>query len=92
MNEIPLTIETAGPWLANVLDQFPDERIEPGQVEDLAGDALDGAYRELLFHSHHMTVTLEERCGQPVFLEVLNIRHEGDSYARKLILLSLIHI
>ena len=86
MNEIPLTIETAGPWLANVLGQFPDERIEPGQVEVLAGDELDGAYRELLVHTHHMTVTLEERCGQPVFLEVLNIRHEGDSYARKLIL------
>ena len=86
MNEIPLTIEPAGPWLANVLDQFPDERIEPGQGEVLAGDELDGAYKELLVHTHHMTVTLEERCGQPVFLEVLNIRHEGDSYARKLIL------
>ena len=86
MAEIPLTIETAGPWLANVLGQFPDDRIEPGKVEVLGGDELEGAYRALLVHTHHMTVTLEERYGAPVHLEVLNVRHAGDSYARKLIL------
>lgn len=86
MDEIPLTIETAGPWLENVLGQFPDDRIEPGKVEVLSGEELDGAYGELLVHTHHMTVTLEERYGTPVHLEVLNVRHAGSSYARKLIL------
>ena len=88
MNEIPLTIETTGTWLRNVLDQFPDNRIESGQVEVLSADDLDDVYRELLAHTHHMTVTLEERYDKPVFLEVLNVRHAGDSYARKLILRS----
>lgn len=86
MTDIPLTIETAGPWLTSVLGQFPDDRIEAGQVEVLEGDALTGAYSGLLDHTHHMTVTLEERYGAPVHLEVLEVDHSGDSYSRKLIL------
>ncbi len=86
MTDIPLTIETAGPWLTNVLGQFPDDRIAAGQIEVLEGGALAGAYRELLDHTHHMTVTLEERYGAPVHLEVLKVHHSGNSYSRKLIL------
>ena len=86
MTDIPLTIETAGPWLANVLGQFPDDRIAAGQIEVLEGGALAGAYRELLDHTHHMTVTLEERYGAPVHLEVLKVQHSGNNYSRKLIL------
>ena len=86
MTDIPLTIETAGPWLTSVLGQFPDDRIEAGQVEVLEGAALTGAYSGLLDHTHHMTVTLEERYGAPVHLEVLEVDHSGDSYSRKLIL------
>jgi len=86
MTDIPLTIETAGPWLANVLGQFPDDRIAAEQIEVLEGGALAGAYRELLDHTHHMTVTLEERYGAPVHLEVLKVQHSGNSYSRKLIL------
>lgn len=86
MTDIPLTIETAGPWLTSVLGQFPDDRIEAGQVEVLEGAALTGAYSGLLDHTHHMTVTLEERYGAPVHLEVLEVDQSGDSYSRKLIL------
>lgn len=86
MTQIPLTLDTADSWLSDVLGQFPDERIKPGQVEVLEGDKLDGVYKELLVHTHHMTVTLERRHESPVHLEVLKVRHEGDSYARKLIL------
>ena len=86
MTDIPLTIETAGPWLANVLGQFPDDRIAAEQIEVLEGGALAGAYRELLDHTHHMTVTLEERYGAPVHLEVLKVQHSGNNYSRKLIL------
>ena len=86
MTDIPLTIETAGPWLTSVLGQFPDDRIAAAQIEVLEGGALAGAYRELLDHTHHMTVTLEERYGAPVHLEVLKVHHSGNSYSRKLIL------
>ena len=86
MTDIPLTTETAGPWLTSVLGQFPDDRIAAGQIEVLEGGALAGAYRELLDHTHHMTVTLEERYGAPVHLEVLKVQHSGNNYSRKLIL------
>lgn len=86
MTEIPLTLDTATAWLSDVLGQFPDERIKLERTEVLEGDKLQGVYKELLVHAHHMTVTLEKKYGTAVFLEVLNVLHEGDSYARKLIL------
>ena len=86
MNQIPLTIETAGPWLANVLDQFPDEKIHAESIKVISSEGLDETYRQLLAHTHHMTVTLEERYGKSAHLEVLKVRQDGNSYARKLIL------
>ena len=86
MNEARLTLETAGAWLAGALSQFPDERIHIEDVDVLEGSALEGTPRELLVHAHHMTVTLEEEHGEPVYLEVLEVKREGEDYARKLIL------
>ena len=86
MNEPRLTLATANAWLEEVLGQFPDDRIALDKLDVLSGDSVPGLYNELLVHTHHMTVTLEKRCGCPVFLEVIKTRHEGHDYARKLAL------
>ena len=86
MNEARLTLETAGSWLEDVLSQFPDERVRIEGIDVLEGGELEGLFRELLVHTHHMTVTLEQAHGQPVYLEVLEVKREGEDYARKLIL------
>ncbi len=86
MNEPRLTLATANAWLEEVLGQFPDDRIALDKLDVLSGDSVPGIYNELLVHTHHMTVTLEKRCGCPVFLEVIKTRHEGHDYARKLVL------
>ena len=86
MDEARLTLETAGAWLGEVLSQFPDDRIRIGDVDVLEGGELEGTPRELLVHTHHMTVTLEEEHGRPVCLEVLDVKREGEVYARKLVL------
>jgi chorismate-pyruvate lyase len=43
-------------------------------------------YHELLVHEHHMTVTVEAHHGSLVDVRILDRRHEGDSYARKILL------
>ena len=86
MNEARLTLETAGAWLGEVLSQFPDERVRIEGIDVLEGGEIEGSPRELLVHTHHMTVTLEQAHGQPVHLEVLEVKREGENYARKLIL------
>ena len=86
MNEARLTLETAGSWLEDALSQFPDERVRIEGIDVLEGGELEGLSRELLVHTHHMTVTLEQAHGQPVHLEVLEVKREGEDYARKLIL------
>jgi chorismate-pyruvate lyase len=43
-------------------------------------------YRALLHHEHHMTVTVENFHGCPVDVKVLEARHNGDHYARKILL------
>src|SRR5262249_52391874 len=37
-------------------------------------------------HEHHMTVTVEAYHGSPVDVRILARRHQGDSYARKIVL------
>jgi len=88
MNESRLTLATANAWLEEVLGQFPDDRIELDKIDVLGGDSVPGIYNELLVHTHHMTVTLEEYCGSSLHLEVVKVRHEGQDYARKLVLRS----
>lgn len=47
---------------------------------------LPWAYRELLAHHGHMTRKLSAYHGGPPTLEVLEHRHEGDVYSRKIVL------
>jgi chorismate-pyruvate lyase len=50
------------------------------------GDQLPEPYRSLLVHTHHMTVTVERHYGGPVDVTVLDARHDGDEYSRRILL------
>ena len=64
----------------------------PGRGEDLPehevvpADEVPPPYHGLLVHEHHMTVTVEAFHGSLVDVRVLDRRHKGDSYARKILL------
>jgi hypothetical protein len=49
-------------------------------------EAVPPPYRGLLVHNHHMTVTVEAHHGDLVDVKVLDRRHQGDIYARKILL------
>ncbi len=54
--------------------------------EYITADEMPEPYRSLLVHEHHMTVTVEQHHGSLVNVRVLERIHEGDSYARKILL------
>lgn len=54
--------------------------------ELLPADEMPEPYHRLLVHEHHMTVTVEDFHRDLVDVRVLASRHEGDSYARKIVL------
>jgi len=86
MNNSYLSLDTASAWLEEVLEQFPDGQVQVGDISVLEGGDVPAPYKDLLVHTHHMTVTLEKEHDRALHLEVLNVKREGDSYARKLIL------
>src|SRR5215211_4636161 len=65
--------------------RFPDRSDRPA-IEPVAAAAVPEPYHRLLVHSHHMTVTVEEFYGDAVDVSVLDARHDGDSYDRKILL------
>ncbi len=77
---------TALGWLADVLGLFPDANLTMDQMHLVRPGCVPEPYKTLLVHEHHMTVTLERHHGSPVALETLLVRHDGDDYARKLLL------
>ena len=66
---------------------FPEESFV-SQLAEISGDEMPEPYRELLVHSHHMTVTMEAFHQDTVTLKVCGENRVGDQYAR-VILLSL---
>jgi chorismate-pyruvate lyase len=68
---------------------FRDLADKP-HAELIPAENVPEPYRELLVHTHHMTVTVERYYGEPVNVRVLDHWREGDEYARK-ILLTLAH-
>jgi chorismate-pyruvate lyase len=61
------------------LDELPEsELVPPAEVPP--------PYRDLLVHEHHMTVTVEAHHGSLVDVRVLERRHAGDQYGRKILL------
>ncbi len=56
------------------------------ELEPISPSEMPEPYRQLLVHSHHMTVTVEEFYGQSVDVQVLEVARVGETYARKIVL------
>jgi hypothetical protein len=73
--------------LHSLIDIFPDSEPLLSDAEHVASAMLPEAYRRMLAHNHHMTVTMEEYYGCPVDVRILDRRLDGDYYNRKIVLL-----
>src|SRR4051812_39190777 len=74
-----------GPELPDLYHLFGAD-VPPPEHELLPPETLPEPYRRLLVHNHHMTVTVEEFYGSLVDVRVLERIHDGDTYARKILL------
>lgn len=64
---------------------FPDRSDRPA-IEPVPAESVPEPYKGLLVHNHHMTVTVEKFYDDAVDVKVLDTRHAGDFYARKILL------
>ena len=76
---------TTEPTFEHLYGLFPCAADRP-TAEVVRAVEVPAPYRELLDHTHHMTVTVEAFYGGPVDVRVLACRREGDEYARKILL------
>jgi chorismate-pyruvate lyase len=74
----PLTLD-------ELFAHFPDRSDRPA-IETIPAESVPEPYMGLLVHTHHMTVTVEGFYGDAVDVKVLDARHAGDFYARKILL------
>jgi chorismate-pyruvate lyase len=74
------------PRLETLFALFPPAEDMPPSYEQVPGSAMPQPYRDLLVHDQHMTVTVEEFHGGPVDVRILDRRHDGATYARKILL------
>jgi hypothetical protein len=75
----------AGPDLRTLYALFPPVD-DPPEYEIVPADEVPPPYHGLLVHEHHMTVTLEDHHGDQVDVSILARNHQGESYARKILL------
>jgi len=66
---------------------FPDAAELPG-FEIISADEVPQPYHKLLVHKRHMTVTVEAHHGDLVDVRILDRRHVGNFYARKILLVT----
>ena len=76
---------SSGPDLLDLLALFPPADYLRA-YEYVRSDEVPPPYRKLLVHEYHMTVTVEEHHGSLVDVKILERKHEGDTYARKILL------
>jgi chorismate-pyruvate lyase len=76
---------SAGPDLHTLFQLFPPATYLR-DFDVVPGEQVPAPYHDLLVHEHHMTVTVEAHHGSLVDVKVLEKRHDGDSYARKILL------
>lgn len=76
---------TTTPTFDHLYRLFPDSDDRPTAAVVAAEDVPD-PYHQLLVHTHHMTVTVEEFYKSPVDVRVLACRRNGNEYARKILL------
>ncbi len=74
--------------LEQLCSLFPEPDGQPLflSAEHTAKEATPEPYHRMLVHEHHMTVTMEAFHDCSVDVEVLDSRHSGDTYARKILL------
>jgi chorismate-pyruvate lyase len=74
-----------GPDIRTLFALFPPSGDLP-EYEFVPADEVPAPYDALLVHEHHMTVTVERHHGSLVDVDILDRVHQGDSYARKILL------
>jgi chorismate-pyruvate lyase len=74
-----------GPDLPTLFALFSPDASLP-EYETVPADEVPPPYHGLLVHEHHMTVTVEAYHGDRVNVQILARRHDGDTYARKILL------
>ena len=72
--------------LASLCDGFFDDLSWTASCQVVSPDMIPEPARSLLVHNDHMTATLGRHYAEPVALTVLDHRHSGDDYRRKIIL------
>jgi hypothetical protein len=80
-----MTIPARGPDLRTLLGLFQSNDVVQS-YDVVSADEVPPPYHDLLVHEHHMTVTVEAHHGDLVDVRILERRHDGDSYARKILL------
>jgi chorismate-pyruvate lyase len=80
-----MPVDSAGPELRKLYALFPSADDLP-EYELVPADEVPEPYHGLLVHEHHMTVTVESYHGGPVAVRILARYHQGDVYARKILL------
>lgn len=76
---------TAAPTVDQLYQLFPHSPDRPN-VQEIPASAVPPPYHQLLVHTHHMTVAVEQYYGVPVQVRVLECKRVGSEYARKILL------
>lgn len=76
------TLERLTPLVA----EFYDDPDALGRFTSVTGRDMAEAYRDLLAHEHHMTVTVERHHGCHVDVRVLDKRTTSTHYSRQILL------
>lgn len=79
------TASSLDPDPAALFALFPPAADTPA-YDVIPPDDLPDPYHGLLVHPYHMTVSVEAHHGDKVDVRPLAVRHDGDSYARKIVL------
>ncbi len=74
-----------GPDIATLFQLFPPASFLR-DFDIVAANQVPQPYHDLLVHEHHMTVTVEAHHQSLVNVQVLDRIHDGDKYARKILL------
>lgn len=74
------------PDLHSLTQLFFEDVTQLGHFQEIPVEELPTPYRELLGHTYHMTVTVENFHESPVDVEVLEKQITDSHYARKILL------
>lgn len=76
----------ATPDLQSLVDLFYADPADLGKFTERSSDLIPAAYKSLLAHDAHMTVTLEAHHQSEVTVEVLESKKTATHYSRKIVL------